>query len=52
VNEFIEIESGRKISRPQLAAAMQAAKDAGAVLLVQGKWGWTNRAKEQTQQQA
>ncbi|MBG8555036.1 recombinase family protein [Hymenobacter guriensis] len=34
VGEFIEIESGRKNSRPQLAAAMQAAKEAGAVLLV------------------
>jgi DNA invertase Pin-like site-specific DNA recombinase len=34
VAEFIEIESGRKNSRPQLVAAMQAAKDAGAVLLV------------------
>nr|WP_316931983.1 recombinase family protein [Hymenobacter sp. DG25B] len=29
VAEFIEIESGRKNARPQLVAAMQAAKDAG-----------------------
>jgi DNA invertase Pin-like site-specific DNA recombinase len=34
VAEFIEVESGRKNSRPQLAAAMQAAKEVGAVLLV------------------
>ncbi|MCB2410744.1 recombinase family protein [Hymenobacter lucidus] len=34
LGEFIEIESGRKNARPQLVAAMQAAKDAGAVLLV------------------
>lgn len=34
VTEFIEIESGRKNARPQLVAAMQAAKEAGAVLLV------------------
>ncbi|UPL50216.1 recombinase family protein [Hymenobacter sublimis] len=34
VAEFIEIESGRKNARPQLVAAMQAAKEAGAVLLV------------------
>jgi DNA invertase Pin-like site-specific DNA recombinase len=34
LGEYIEIESGRKNSRPQLVAAMQAAKDAGAVLLV------------------
>ncbi|SMB92371.1 Resolvase domain [Hymenobacter roseosalivarius DSM 11622] len=32
--EYIEVESGRKNSRPQLQAAMQAAKEAGAVLLV------------------
>ncbi|MBC6608904.1 recombinase family protein [Hymenobacter sp. BT188] len=34
VAEFIEVESGRKNSRPQLVAAMQAAKEGGAVLLV------------------
>ena len=34
LGEYIEIESGRKNTRPQLIAAMQAAKDAGAVLLV------------------
>ncbi|UOG77649.1 recombinase family protein (plasmid) [Hymenobacter tibetensis] len=32
--EFTEIESGRKNTRPQLAAAMQVAKETGAVLLV------------------
>ncbi|MGY2134436.1 recombinase family protein [Hymenobacter sp. HD11105] len=34
VAEFIEVESGRKNTRPQLQAAMHAAKEAGAVLLV------------------
>lgn len=32
--EFTEIESGRKTDRPQLAAAMRHAKQAGAVLLI------------------
>jgi DNA invertase Pin-like site-specific DNA recombinase len=32
--EFTEIESGRKTDRPQLAAAIAKAKDAGAVLIV------------------
>lgn len=34
LGEYIEIESGRKNSRPQLVAAMHDAKEAGAVLLV------------------
>ncbi|MBO3273340.1 recombinase family protein [Hymenobacter defluvii] len=34
VGEYIGVESGRKTSRPQLHAAMQAANEAGTVLLV------------------
>ncbi|WP_324673044.1 recombinase family protein [Hymenobacter sp. GOD-10R] len=34
VGEYIEVESGRKSTRPQLQAAMQATNETGAVLLV------------------
>lgn len=34
LTEYVEIESGRKSDRPQLAAAMQHARKAGAVLLI------------------
>jgi DNA invertase Pin-like site-specific DNA recombinase len=32
--EFVEVESGKRNDRPQLAAALEAAKRAGAVLLI------------------
>lgn len=34
LEEFVEVESGRKSDRPQLAAAIAKAKKAGAVLLI------------------
>ena len=32
--EFVEMESGRKVDRPQLAAALEAARNSGAVVIV------------------